>query len=373
MNSRISGTVGIICFAAFLPSVSAQILFTENFDANHTANWRVNSSPGVDSAANFFFDYSTAGIPPAPNSSGTTRGLKLEANMSSNVFGGISVSPTNQSFSGDYILKFDIWWNFNGPAPTGGSGSTQLTGAGIGTTGTTAQWPGGTQNSVWFAVTPDGNSSSDYRAYSTAAPTVYPSGSLVYQAPSHSTQAADPYYASFGGNTPPAAQTSLFPQQTGTSGAGAPAFRWHTGRIIKFGNTVTFTLNGIPIVVIDLTTVTLSGGNIHFVHSDSNATSSTDSNDRNLLFGLIDNVVVRQIPPLRIDPMIRPSGDDPVLLSSSGVPGRTYDLQAAADLSALKDGVVIDSTTANADGVIFLKDPDAPIFPKRFYRLDLRP
>jgi hypothetical protein len=35
-----------------------------------------------------------------------------------------------------------------------------------------------------------------------------------------------------------------------------------------------------------------TGNNIFFGHSDSNATSSSDANDVNLLFTLIDNVVV---------------------------------------------------------------------------------
>ena len=97
-----------------------------------------------------------------------TRGLKLQANQSSGVFGGVSVSPNGQSFFGDYVLQFDWWENFNGPAPVGGSGSTQLGTFGVGTSGTSPQWPGGTQDSIWFGGTGDGNSSSDWRAYSPA-------------------------------------------------------------------------------------------------------------------------------------------------------------------------------------------------------------
>jgi hypothetical protein len=43
---------------------------------------------------------------------------------------------------------------------------------------------------------------------------------------------------------------------------------------------------------IDLTTVTLGGGNIFFGHSDTNATSSTDPNDALLNVTLIDNIRV---------------------------------------------------------------------------------
>ncbi len=115
-----------------------ELLFSETFDADASGRWGVNLGP-TDGGADFFFDYSTAGIPPAPNSAGATRGLKLQANLFSGVFGGLSVSPAGQSFSGNYRLRFDLWQNLNGPFPDGGSGSTQITGAGIGTAGATLQ------------------------------------------------------------------------------------------------------------------------------------------------------------------------------------------------------------------------------------------
>lgn len=286
---------GVVIGVAHFPA-SAQILFQDNFDADSTANWTVNGGPS-DEFADFFFDYSTVGIPSAPNSGGTTRGLKMYANHTDGIFGGFSVSPTGQSFSGDYELRFDLWINFNGPAPLGGSGSTQLTGAGIGSTGTTAQWPGAaTKDGVWFASTGDGGSAADYRAYSTAAPTSYAAGNAVYAAPGGAINNSDAYYASLGGNTPPAAQTALFPQQTGTSAAGAPAFAWHDVSIVKAGNTITWSIDGLLIATIDTATVTLAGENILFMYSDINATSSTDPNDIFLLFGLIDNVTVMAVP-----------------------------------------------------------------------------
>lgn len=125
------------------------ILFSENFDADHTANWIINSGPGAN-AANFFFDYSIVGIPSAPHSAGTTRGLKLEANYGGNVEGGISVSPRDQDFTNDYVPTFDIWLNFVGPAPAGGNGSTQITGAGVDTEGIAPQWGRGTKDSIFL-------------------------------------------------------------------------------------------------------------------------------------------------------------------------------------------------------------------------------
>jgi len=284
----------VVCFLSILPPpAEAAIVFQETFDSDHTANWQVNSSGG-DNRANFFFDYRTVGIPSAPNSAGTTLGLKLQANVTGSIFGGVSVSPKNQAFSGDYILRFDMWLNYNGPLDSGFAGTTQLTGAGIGTNGTAAQWGGGTQNSVHFGATGDGDVVSDYRAYSSVAPGSYPAGDPVYFAPSRDN--FDAYYAQFGNETAPAAQVTLYPQQTGSTRIGTQGFAWRDVAIEKSGDLATFSINGLPIARVDLTTVTLSGENILFNHYDINSSSSSDSNAPFLLFGLIDNVRVEAVP-----------------------------------------------------------------------------
>jgi len=274
-------------------------LYTNDFEVDTTASWTVNNGPS-DQASDFFFDYSTVGIPLAPNSSGgSTRGMKLQANQSSGIFSGMSVSPIGQSFTGDYTLKFDWWANVNGPFPAGGSGSTQLSTFGIGTSGTVAQWPGALQSSVWFAATGDGGSAADWRAYSSAAGTGYTDTSGVYAAGNvaGSRNNTNAYYAGFGGNAAPAAQLALFPQQTGATNVGSAGMEWHQVQIEKAGNIATWTVDSTLIATIDLSTVTLSGGNIFFGHSDINATSSTDINDVNLLFTLVDNVRVCDTAP----------------------------------------------------------------------------
>jgi len=279
-----------VAFAVGVPSASAQ-LFSEDFEPGSTTVWAINSGPS-DFAFNFAFDYSTVGIPAAPSGAGT-RGMKLQANLSDGIFSGMSVSPVGESFAGDYTVSFDWWSNINGPFP-GGSGSSNLSTFGVGTAGTSAQWPGGATDSVWFAATGDGGSASDYRAYSSAAPTSYPSGNPVYAA--MSINHSDPYYASFGGVGAPAAQLALFPQQTGTTEAGVAGMEWHQVTITVLGDTATWHVDGLLIATIDLTTVTIGGGNIFFGHSDINATSSTDPNDAALLFTLIDNIVVVPAP-----------------------------------------------------------------------------
>src|SRR5690348_9068412 len=113
----------VVCVAALVSMVSpalAQVLYQQNFDADDSANWTVNNGPG-DEAHDFFFDYSTVGIPSAPNSTGgSTRGMKLQANLlQPGVFTGMSVSPTGQNFTGDYKLTFDAWSNYIGNTTNG--------------------------------------------------------------------------------------------------------------------------------------------------------------------------------------------------------------------------------------------------------------
>jgi hypothetical protein len=283
-------------------STSAAPLFVEDFNVDATANWQVNNGPGTH-ASNFFFDYSTVGIPPAPGSGPLTRGLKLEANVSGGVFGGLSTSPIGLNLTGDYKLRFWYWGNFQGPLPAGGSGTTQLGTYGVGTNGTLAQWPGAaTQNSVWFGATVDGGSGQDYRAYSSAAPTSYLPSTGVYAAGNVTTPIdvrnnSHPYYATLGTGVVPPGQTLLFPAtQTGVTQVGAAGFEWHNIEIIKNGSTVTWRIDGLPIANVNSAAATLAGGNIFLGHSDTNAGSSADAIARTLLFSLFENVVVTRIP-----------------------------------------------------------------------------
>lgn len=278
--------------AAQVPGASAAPLYSQNFDVDDTANWTVNNPALSDIIADFYYDYSGIGVPAAPGGA-TTRGLKLTANNSGGVFSGFSVSPTGKSFAGSYKVAFDLWQNYAGPLGVGGSGSTQLSTFGIGTAGNVAFWPGAAvKESVSFAAALDGGSSSDYRAYSSAASTSYPSGNAVYQGPGSVTNNSDAYYAGFTPRAAPAAQALLFPGQTGTTDAGEISFAWRHVVIDVAGGFAAWSIDGLPIAKVDLSTVTLGGGNILFGHSDTNASASTDVNDTLLNVTLIDNVRV---------------------------------------------------------------------------------
>lgn len=285
---------------AGLGSLTHAAIYSQDFEVDQTSNWTLNGGPS-DEAADFFFDYSSVGIPAAPSGAGT-RGIKLQANQSSGIFGGASASPNGLVLpSGHAKVSFDWWANVNGPFPVGGSGSTQMSTFGVLTSGTNVQWPGGAQSSVWFAATGDGNSASDYRAYSSGpGATSYTAASGVYAAGTGTSPDArnqsHPYYASFGDVAAPAAQTALFPQQTGNTLVGAAGMEWHQVVLEYDATNVTWTVDGILIATVPLAGLTTSGTNIFFGHSDTNATSSTDPNDTALLFTLIDNVVVTPEP-----------------------------------------------------------------------------
>ena len=180
------------------------------------------------------------------------------------------------------------------PLGPGGSGTTQLSTYGIGTSGTVAFWPGAAvKESVTFSTTLDGGSAADVRVYSSAAPTSYATGNAVYQSPGSTINNSDAYYtAAYLSQPAPAAQVLLYPGQTGSTDAGETSFKWRKVVIDVSGGFANWSIDGLPLAKVNLSTVTLGGGNILFGHSDTNAGSSANVNDFLLNVTLIDNVKV---------------------------------------------------------------------------------
>jgi hypothetical protein len=307
--------------ALALSNVSvAAILYSQNFDVDDTANWTFNSSSAADlptdnanNEANYFFDYSTVGIPPAPGGV-TTRGLKIEANVNdgTGAFMGASASPTGLALPSEYILRAHVWQNANGATtppgfPGGGAGSTQVTNMTVGATGTSQEFPGGTMSGVQGGATGEGGSGTDWRVYSASmpdglgaviSPSLHPG---VYAAgdTAGDLNNSDAYYtAPFPGKVPPPAQTVLFAQQNGTTANGTPAFAWHEWEMVKTATEVTWRINGTLIATLPASLFPAgfaTNPNIALGHMDIN-TTTTDGAGRPLLFGLFDNVVVDMIP-----------------------------------------------------------------------------
>lgn len=291
-------------------SSQAQLLYSQDFDTDQNAsgNWVTNALG--DSPADLYFDYSTIGIPSAPNSTGgSTRGVKLNANLgnaSAGVFpSGVSVSPINFSLlpETNFIIQCDVWLNFNGPAPGGGNGSTQLGGIGYGTAGASTQVAGSCDG--FFAIaSSEGGSGDDYRVYTRAVPTSLLPGTGVYFAGTASTARNNTtalYATSFPGQTAPAAQVLLYPQQTGTTQNGAQGWKWRDVKIEKIGPFVTWSIDGVQLARVDMTTnglggsSTLGGDRLLLNITDINATASNDPNDAALAFALFDNLRVSNV------------------------------------------------------------------------------
>lgn len=273
---------------------SGTVVFSDNFDSDTGPNWAVNEANPDSNIATFNYDYSQVGIPPAPHSTnGTTLGLRLQANTGATaVFTGLSVSPLNQGFTGDYQLLFDMWVNYNGPLAAGGAGSTLSFSAGVGTAGDVAQFPGTSVDGVLFSVTGDGGSGSDWRAYTAiGAPLDPATGAYAAGTQSGARNNTDPYYAPFGGVTAPEAQVANYPDQTGVSSIGAPGEAWHEVAIVKRGTNVTWFVDNLRIATIDLTNKEIST-NIFVGFFDINA---GQTGNQEMSFGLVDNLRVEQL------------------------------------------------------------------------------
>lgn len=289
--------------ADYLPPTTT--LFADNFDTDTSANWKSNSI-NTDNDATFNYDYKTAdGVPSAPHSTGgTTRGLRLRSHLGALAPAtAISVTPIGQSFTGDFRLRFDLWMNYNGPMPGGGTGSSEYftTGLGVSETRTNvagqsagtpiAAWGNAAGSAVFFEVDGDGGfteSTGDYIAFTnnvaiTGNTNVYPAGVR---------DNFNAYYAEFGEIPAPAAQLSLFPNQTGLGQIGSLSFSWHDVVITKQGSVYSWTIDGLPIATVNYGTPTV-GSNISLGYQDINPSITGDAR---MNTAIVDNLIVESLP-----------------------------------------------------------------------------
>lgn len=287
-----------ISSAFLIPAMesSAQTLFSDNFDLISSANYTVNQD--LDTEVLFSYDYSAMGIPSAPNSGGTTFGVRFRANYGdlTATAAAINISPTGAIFAGDYTLRYDLWMNVNGPFPGGGAGSTEFNTGGVGNSGLTVQKSSGGANGPWFAVDNEGNSGIDFRAY--RGITLEGATSAAYAATDQGTinrrNANNTYYhtAFPGGQQAPALQQSTYPtNQVGALKAGAIGFEWRQVEIAKVGTDVTWKIDGLLIAT--LTNATFGGSNIFVGHWD---VFSSIADNAELNFSVVDNLRVEAIP-----------------------------------------------------------------------------
>ncbi|MCX8090786.1 MAG: immunoglobulin domain-containing protein [Verrucomicrobiae bacterium] len=336
-NAHGMATSRVVSLTVFPPQAT---VFLDTFDTDTSTGWQLNRSSS-DTRATFAWDYSAMGIPPAPNAvGGTTRGLRMEANLTAGVAAALCLSPKNQSFPGDYRLRFDMWINANGPFPAGGTGSTEHLTAGVGTRGDRVHWTGtgSTADAAWFAVDGEGGASDtsttigDFCALLGTALQNPSSG--VYRAGTETNAKGNvhPYYAAaFGaGRAPPALQQANYPQQTGALAAGTVGFAWREVIVARRGNRVDWAIDGVHLA--SITNATLPGSNVFVGYWDSYA-SLSDNPD--LSFGLVDNVrvevpVVGPVTPQCTTALRLPDGR--IQFNGRGAPGR-YTIECSTNLA----------------------------------------
>ncbi len=134
---------------------SQTVLFEENFDDGTTAATSLTVSElGSNNTVAYDFDYIAAGIDAAPNGGGL--GLKIDVNTAALDGGQVMFFPTDGTFTGEYFMECDLWFNWEGV-----DGTTEFAGVGVKSTSTVIPNVTG----VEFFLTGDGGSGSDIRGY----------------------------------------------------------------------------------------------------------------------------------------------------------------------------------------------------------------
>ncbi|MGI8965690.1 MAG: PEP-CTERM sorting domain-containing protein, partial [Limisphaerales bacterium] len=192
-------------------------------------------------------------------------------------------------------LRYDLWMNVNGPFPGGGIGSTEFNTGGVGNSGLTVQKSSGTANGPWYAVSGEGGSTSDFRAY--RGTVLEGATSAAYAATDDAfnrRDSANAYYQTAfpGGQQAPALQQSTYPtNQTGALAAGTIGFGWRQVEIAKVGTNVTWKIDGLLIAT--LTNAPFGGSNIFVGHWDA---FSSIADQAELNFSVVDNLRVVAVP-----------------------------------------------------------------------------
>ncbi len=114
---------------SFVLPASADV-FNDNFDDGLASTRWSNpyfstelDPPVIDGLVDYAFDYSSLGIAPAPNSSGTTLGVGIQVNNTDQPADegeAIGISPNIGSLTGNYVITADVFMYYGG-----GSGSSE--------------------------------------------------------------------------------------------------------------------------------------------------------------------------------------------------------------------------------------------------------
>ena len=309
-----------------------KLFLSDNLDSNTSANWFIATNKS-DSRATWAFDYSLRadisgpGVPQNPFYTASTKALKLEANISSGfAINVITLSPKSINISGDFQLRFDAWHNFTGPAPGGGTGSTEFMSAGICSPGNVLTWPTNSLNSgVFVAQDSDGDVAAvnaitpDYGMYTnvngTTAALLMTTNTHCYAAvngTNPSTWHGNSYYTNVSGSTAPSIPSSETnsimsgaANQTGTEVVGVFAFKWHEVILNKTGSgtgttNISWYIDGFRIASVTNAFTPANGTNISIGYFDAFGSIAAT----NFEFGLFSNLKVESFTGAGVAPTI---------------------------------------------------------------------
>ncbi|MGE3309102.1 MAG: hypothetical protein AB7O66_03965 [Limisphaerales bacterium] len=325
--------------AALAPFACAAPLFEDNFDTDSSANWTVRAgyyegSDPNDYTVDWAFDYSQLTvsvyksaadaepvqftIPPAPNSAGTTRGVRVTINKGDDLAERMAVNlyPKGQSFSGNFTLKVDVFLAHGAYADTG-VGTTEYAIAGINHGGEYMNWFAlvgtalrddfiasavGKDNSdgIYFGFTGDGGAARDFvsiqggGAGQPPIPLLADSTGGLIDRNSNGAIDVDDSEAHFN-NVFPASRFE-FP--------GFPSKRWVEVEVSQIGDTVTWKIDG-HILARRVNDTAFKSGTIMLGYLDP-FTSIADPREET--YAIFDNVRVEPIRTVVVDTADNASG-----------------------------------------------------------------
>ncbi len=221
----------------------AHVLYRDDFDSGASAGRWTLKTTSADSTVNFDFDYGGLGIPSAPRSmSGSRKGVFMSVNDDGTGTTEAAIAYADSAdLSGDYTLSFDLWLNY------GTGNTTEFAVFGINGDGSSIVVPtlgvngppavagtGPTLAGYLFAVTGDGGTVRDYRAYDGVTELI--ATAAGFQAASGSQDSAAALY------------TALFPAPrsfiAGSPGnTGGNGWGWARVDVVHAGGLVTWRIN----------------------------------------------------------------------------------------------------------------------------------
>jgi len=313
---KLNGILLAAVALAFLPVLaSAQVVYSDNFNADSSANYNVfvtAGATGPSGDATFVYNYGAlpaAGglaIPPAPHTTdGSTLGLRVRTdNLQSSVgtvVGATEVVTKGLSLSGAFQLSVDVWSDYIGSgtsiSASGANGSTGVA-VGIGSAGTSLQYIAGNDGLLHEGFGDNGGGANQaYRLYvNNTHPNPTTAGYWAAGTSATSASYTDPYYSFLTAQTAPAAQSAFSATQGGSTPVGVLGFAWHTWTITDDGANVIWAIDGHTITTVPVSAVTFGGSQVSLGNDDTGLTGSSVANNQLFNAEIFDNLTITLIP-----------------------------------------------------------------------------